>query len=311
MLRNPAVVISLLATLVVAACPNPAVPTGSEGEGEGEGEGCAGPLGDGAVLGFCEDRVDDNCAVDVPDANCEVNDDNASVQAHHLCRTGDEPCPTTQAGNAAPLWDCTGTPPPEVLAFAHHLDENDPELHEFCAIVYAGAVAGESYVSVTVRNGVNFRGPDNIPDDNGVLRSSTCSADYSVRKHLFFSNLDDGVCPGVRYVHAYGFENCGSHPCDFGEAPLGFEFPVDEQPLSNACRKMVKMVPSLSGTDTRTAAPLVQFFAGSDAERQHKLEILETAEIACVGIDASNGAPYRDAEIFGVQASAVIQIIPR
>ena len=90
-----------------------------------------------------------------------------------------------------------------------------------------------------------------------------------------------------------------------------FEFPVDEQPLSNACRKMVKMVPNLNGANTATAAPLVQFFAATEEERQRKLEILETAEIACVGIDDSSGHPYRAAEIFGLQASAVVQIVPR
>ena len=299
--------------------------TGGEGEGEGEGDDCGGALNDRSFLGFCQDRVDDNCTVDVPDPNCEVNDDSASVQRHHLCRTGDEPCPTTQPGNEAPAWDCTGTPPVGVLAFAHHLNEADPEMREFCVMVYAGAVAGESYVAFSVRNGPDFRGPDNVADDDGVLRSDVCSADYGVRKHLFFSNLDQGECAGPRYIHAYGFENCGDHPCAGDEATLGFEFPVDEQPLSNGCRKMVKMVPSLSGDNTASngtpldgdgtlssrASTLVQFFAGSDAERQRKLEILETAEIACVGIDDPTGAPYRSNEIFGPQASAILQIVPR
>jgi hypothetical protein len=158
-----------------------------------------------------------------------------------------------------------------------------------------------------------------------ALRDQICSADYSVRKHLFFSNLDEGPCAGPRYIHAYGFENCGDHPCANGEDTLGYEYPVDEQPLSNECRKMVKMVPSLSsnnttnsnlpkdadGTLANASSPLIQFFAGSDAEMTRKLEILETAEIACVGIDDPTGAPYRAAEIFGVQASAVVQIVPR
>jgi hypothetical protein len=288
---------------------------GDVGEGEGEGEGeagdCPGFLRDRAFLGFCQDRVDDNCAVDVPDAACEENDDASSVQRHHLCRTGDEPCPSTQPGNAAPDWDCTGTPPDGVLAFAHHLDESDPEIREFCVMIYAGAVAGESYVAFTVRNGPDFRGPDNVADDNGARQNNVCSADYGVRKHLFFSNLDEGACDGVRYEHAYGFENCGDHACGAGEDALGYEFPVDEQPLSNGCRKMVKMVPNLAADNARTSAPLVNFFAGSDAELQRKLEVLETAEIACVGIDGPDGAPYRAAEIFGQQATATIQIVPR
>jgi hypothetical protein len=166
-------------------------------------------------------------------------------------------------------------------------------------------------VSFTVRNGPNFRGPDGVLDDNGTARDDICAADYSVRKHLFFSNLDEGPCEGVRYVHAYGFENCGDHPCADGEETLGYEYPVDEQPLSNSCRKMVKMVPSLSADNTPTARPLVNYFAGSDAELVQKLSILETVEIACVGIDNPTGAPYRPAEIFGTQASALLQIVPR
>jgi len=284
---------------------------GDPGEGEGEGDDCPGLLNDRSFLGFCEDRVDDNCTVDVPDADCELNDDGSSVQRHHLCRTGDERCPATQPGNTPPAWDCTGTPPSGVLAFAVHDDPADPEIKKFCVIVYAGAVAGESYVSFTLTNGPDFRGPDGVPDDNGTLRNDVCAADYSVRKHLFFSNLDEGPCEGVRYVHAYGFENCGDGPCAPGEEPLGYEFPVDEQPLSNACRKKIRMVPNLVADNTSTATPQVNFFAGSDAELQTKLSVLETAEIACVGIDGPDGAPYRPAEIFGLQASATIQLVPR
>lgn len=226
------------------------------------------PLTRSDWVGFCGDRVDDNCRTDVVTDSC----DDSNPLVHHPCATGDEPCPATQPASAAPTWDCTGTPPANVKAVAAFPDDFG------CAFVYEStAFEGEHYVAVQGFPLVN------------------CTYDNSARRHLYFSNLDEGDCPEIRYVHEYSWSETGE------------VYPTDLQKLSNHCRKMIR---NTSGNDP-AFNPDIQYFAASDDEAAGKLEILETAEFVCIGIDGEDGEPYRPGEVWTVFASTpLVRVTP-
>jgi hypothetical protein len=220
--------------------------------------------------GFCDDRVDDNCAFDTdPDETCNV----ANTNTPHPCNTGDEPCPATLPGSAAPVWDCTGDAPTNVIAFAHYTAGND-QVSDFCAYVYESeAVADEFYIAMIVNNGPDVRGPD-----------QQCNADFAARRHFFLST-GDASCEGITIVHPA---------------------PIDEQPLSNPCRKAMRNLFQAQATFN----PDIQFFASSREEANAKLDILTTAEVACIGINNTLGQPYRPGEIWTLQAAAPVERLP-
>lgn len=298
--------VSSLSLLLVAlvACTSPATGADAGGGGGGSGDGgqvndpgaggdCgdADPLTNDGWVGFCGDRVDDNCAVDQPNDTCPT-----STASHNYCNTGDEPCPTTQPGSAAPTWDCTGTPPAGVIAYARYDDAANLNVTAFCAFVYeSSAVPGEHYVAVSVTNGANVRAAK--PGDP----TRDCSADTSARRHLYFSNLDEGACPDVKYIHAYAHPSPGQ--VTSADYPSGY--PTDEQKLSNGCRKMIR---NITYNDP-AFEPDLQYFAASRQEALAKLSLLETAEVNCIGIDNLNHEPYRATEQFYVQASAPITVV--
>jgi|GEM_PF-1984153 len=242
------------------------------------------PLTNAAWVGFCGDRVDDNCQVDHPATPC-----NLGVSAHQYCNTGDEECPSTQPGSAPPSWDCTGDVPANVIAYAQFTESND-QVTDFCVFVYEStAFPGEHYVAVDVTDGTDTRGPD-----------GRCAADYSARRHVYLSDLktSDGAdtgCGPVRYIHAYPNENNGQL------------YPVDEQKLSNNCRKMMRNIVRASG---QSFDPAIQYFAASRAEAVAKLDVLETVEVACVGIDNIDGEPYRTGEEWLTQAAKELTRVP-
>jgi hypothetical protein len=108
---------------------------------------------------------------------------------------------------------------------------------------------------------------------------------------MHYSNLSDGACPDVKFIHQYGASN--QHI-----------YPVTDQKLSNACRKMIRNI-----SFGNSVTPDIQYFAASRAEADAKLAVLDTAEVTCVGIDDINNDPYRAAEQFYVQASAPMQLV--
>ena len=98
----------------------------------------------------------------------------------------------------------------------------------------------------------------------------------------------------MRFIHAYPNPSTGN---------LGY--PVDEQKLSNACRKMIRNI----GYNDPAFEPDIQYFAASRQEALAKLSYLETAEVSCVGIDNLQGQPYRPTEQFYVQARAPLLLV--
>lgn len=289
-------VVAVVASLAACTGPGGGAPAdgGAGGEGEGQAIGDCGdddPLTNAGWAGFCEDRVDDNCAQDVA-GDCPEITSSAQAGQHHLQCTRDEPCPQTAPGASAPAWDCTGDAPANVVAFAHFTDANE-QVTEFCAFVYeSNVVAGEYFATVTLTSGADPQGPS----DPSLGAGGLCSADFFARRYLFFADVDGGACAAIRYVHEYGDDN-----------PTGFDHPVDEQQLSNRCRKAIRLV-----TRNDTAfEPDIQFFAASEDEMRAKLDVLDTAEIGCVGIDDLTGAPYRPTEVFVVQADAPLTYVPR
>lgn len=242
------------------------------------------PLTNESWVGFCADRVDDNCVTEDTTTPCPT-----TTGTHNYCNTGDEPCPATQPGSAAPAWDCRGAAPENVVAFAYHADANNPNVVEMCVFVYESSEApGEHYVAYSFTDGPSPFGPPSPP----VTPAADCNADRFARRHLFLSDLDDGACEGVRYIHANPQDN-----------PTGELYPVDDQKLSNRCRKMMKNV-----SFPTSFTPDIQYFAASREEAVAKLAVLDTAEIACVGIDNLSGEPYRTTERWYVQAAAPLAL---
>lgn len=234
------------------------------------------PLTSTTTSGFCDDRRDDDCAVNVADEECV----GVAGAVPLACRSADEPCPATQPADAAPDWDCTGDVPDGVVAYAAYADETNVAVRSFCAYVYASAVVdGDHYVAIRLVNGPTTAGADDA-----------CRADVAARRHLFFADLDGssdpGACDGVAIVH----------PDD-----------VAEQLLSNRCRKMIRNV----ARNDPAFEPDVQYFAAGADDAAAKLAVLDTAEIACIGIDGTNGAPIRPNEVWTVQAAAPIVLVPR
>lgn len=252
------------------------------------GDDCGGddPLKNAGWVGFCGDRVDDNCTVEDTTSPCPT-----TTTTHNYCRTGDEACPATQPGSAAPQWNCQGTPPANVVAYGHYADNTNPNVVELCVFVYeSSAVPGEHYVAYSLTDGVSPFGPPSPP----VSPAADCNADRAARRHLFLSDLDGGACEGVTYIHAYPNEN-----------PTNQLYPVDDQKLSNRCRKMVKNIAfGSAGFD-----PDIQYFAASREEALGKLAVLDTAEVACVGINNLGGQPYRPTERWYVQAAAPLTVL--
>ncbi len=265
---------------------------GAEPPTEGMGDcGDDDPLTNAGWAGFCADRVDDNCAVDVGD-DCPEITSSSTAGEHHFACTHDEPCPATAPGAAPPSWDCEGPPPANVVAYALYDDAANAQVRRFCAFVYESpVVADEFYAAIDVVSGPDPQGPVDPAIGSGGL----CSYDFNARRYLFFTDLDEGECAPVRFTHAYGFENGG------------IDFPVDQQQLSTPCRKAIRLVTR----DDPAFSPDIQFFAASEDELTQKLALLETAEIACVGIDNTSGAPYRATEVFVVQAEQTITLVPR
>lgn len=242
------------------------------------------PLTQSDWVGFCGDRVDDNCQIDAPSTPCPDG-----PSSHNYCRTADEPCPATQPASAAPTWDCSGTPPANVLAYASYDNSSNLNVTSFCAFVYeSSAVAGEHYVAVAVTNGSNVRAAQpGTPNRD-------CQADTFARRHFYLSDLDDGDCPDVKYIHAYPNPSTGYQG-----------YPVDDQKLSNRCRKMIRNI----GYNDPAFNPDIQYFAASREEALAKLAILDTAEVNCIGIDNLQNQPYRTTEQFYVQASAPLTLV--
>jgi hypothetical protein len=182
------------------------------------------------------------------------------------------------------LWNCEGTPPANIIASATYANAGNAQIAAFCAYVYEStAFPGEHYARVSFTNGNNPTGPVH-PNSAGT--TGYCAHDTSARRHMWFSNLDDGPCPVVRY----------SYP-DL----------VNNQKLSNGCRKAIKNIAGFSAGQTIT--PPIQYFAGSREEALGKLAVLDTVELGCLGIDnIATGNPYRVEEEFYAQASAELTL---
>ncbi len=163
------------------------------------------PLTQSNWVGFCDDRVDDNCTIDAPLDPCPF-----TVSAHQYCQTGDEPCPATQPTSGPPAFDCTGAIPRNVIAHAQLETPND-QVQSLCVFFYeSDAVPGEVYAAYVHEDGVDPAGPD-----------FTCATDLIYRRYLFVADNDPA-------------------PCD----PVTVPFPssADDYKISNACRKALRPV---------------------------------------------------------------------
>lgn len=201
---------------------------------------------------------------------CEnQSDDFCADRIDDDCDGIDEGCPATQPVDAAPGFDCSGPPPSSVLAFATTA-AND-QVERACVFVYQGA-SGAFYVAVDVDDGPEPRGPQGV-------NTGLCQYDTSARRHVFLTTSP--------------VEDC---------APVVYTYPdqVANQLLSTDCRRMVRNIQS----DDPNFFPDVQFLPGDLATQEARLARFDTAEVACLGINNLQGAPYRLDEVFVTQAHA-------
>lgn len=180
----------------------------------------------------------------------------------------DEPCPATQPADAPVAYDCAGAPPPSVLAHVD-LPSND-QVASGCVYIYQGGT-GAFYAAVDIENG---------PEPTGPMGQSTglCSYDRSARRHVFMTTSPLADCPDLTYVYPDMVEN---------------------QLLSNGCRRMVRNI----GYSDADFDPDIQFLAGDEADQRNRIDVFDTVEVACLGINNTLGAPYRTDEVYVTQSS--------
>lgn len=204
------------------------------------------------------------CDQEAPIAFCDdrVDDD---------CDGQDEVCPSTQPSDAAPTFTCGADEPvpSSVLAFAQ-LPENE-QVATGCVFVYQGS-SGDFFLAATVEDGAFRQGPQG-------QSTGLCSFDYAARKHLFLTAPPVEDCDDVVFVY----------PDE-----------IDNQLLSNECRKMVRNI-AVRDPDFD---PAIQYLPGDEEVQRRRIARFSVAEVACVGINSTTGVPYRPDEVFVSQASA-------
>jgi hypothetical protein len=244
------------------------------------------PLTNVGWAGFCGDRVDDNCTNDTGEI-CPADVSDTAATDHYGC-TWDEPCSGLPDGGVMPEWDCAGTPPEGVVAYASFAS-ND-QVATLCTFIFRSPASGETYYSVmpVFTNGADPFGPDD--PDAGRL----CSFDYSARRFLFLTDKAEAVCEPTRVVSSFGLSDRFSDPAH----------PNDTQKLSTRCRKKIRKLANLTDSNA------TKLFANSQAEADAKLALLDTVEVACIGVDREDGGPIRPAEIFVLQAEAPLVVVP-
>lgn len=232
----------LLSSLVACA-------TGDEPPRDEDAGAAYDPCADDGLT-FCHDRVDDTC-------------DGV-----------DEPCPSTQPADVAPLFACEDAPPSSVLAIARF--PGNAQVAGGCAFVYQGE-SGAYFAAVSLVDGPDPRGPMG----ENVLR---CGFDTGARKHAFMTTSPVESCPPLTYTYPEQPQN---------------------QLLSSSCRRMIRNVLQ----DDPRYTPDIQFLPGDRADQETRLATFDSVEVACIGIVGRDGEPIREEQDFVTQASAPFTLL--
>jgi hypothetical protein len=198
------------------------------------------PLAHPNAEGVCNDFVDDNCD------------------------SMDEACPTTQtAGLDVPAWDCTGTPPSNVYAWARFDDGRGYYQNGGCFMFFEG-LPNEFYVRHTLAR---------VNQDSSCNQISGCVCpslngwpSYDRRIYAYTTDLDQNPCEETYLVdHA------------FAEQLI--------QPVSNDCRRYLYQMHFYD-------IPY-NYVSGDVTTLERRLSVYETLEVACIQDRPHANLPYQ------------------
>jgi hypothetical protein len=221
-------------TMMACLLPGEGVPGYSRSSGDCEP---ADPLAHPNAEGVCNDYVDDNC-----DAS-------------------DETCPTTQSvGLDIPSWDCTGTPPTNVYAWARFDDGGGYYQNGGCFLFFEG-LADEFYVQHTM---VRASSDPSCTQINGcVCPSLNGWPSYDRRIYAYTTDLDLMPCEET-YLN------------DNGNMV---------QPVSNDCRRYLYQMHFYD-------IPY-NYVSGDVSTLERRLSVYETLEVACIQDRPHANLPYQ------------------
>lgn len=189
---------------------------------------------------ICNDHFDDNC------------DNNSS-----------ETCPTTQtAGVNVPNWDCSGTPPNNVYAWAVFTDGQGYYQNGGCFVFFEG-LRDEFYVKHNLAR---------------VSQAASCE------------QINGCVCPSLNNWPSYdrrlyAFTLAGNDPAACEEIVIQDNGNM-AQAVSNGCRKYLYQ---LHYYDIPYS-----YLAGSLAEIQRRIQLFPTLEVSCVRDAPHANLPYQN-----------------
>ncbi|MBI4819882.1 MAG: hypothetical protein HY791_26650 [Deltaproteobacteria bacterium] len=169
------------------------------------------------------------------------------------CSGSDKPCPTTQTASLdSPNWDCTGTAPNNVYAFARFVSGEGHYQDGGCFIFFEG-LKDEFYAKHTLR-------PSNQnPSCFGQYAGCICPSSPSYDKRIMAYTLHGSVesCPETAIVDHGGISSREAF----------------DQPTSNDCRKYLY---AMHFFDIPAS-----FVAGSVDHLERRITAFPTVEIAC------------------------------
>jgi len=199
----------------------------------------ADPLQYAGAAGVCGDNVDDDC--DEMDEACP------------------ETLPADQPGMQGDLvWDCQGTPPDFVYAFARMTDGGEYFKNQGCFVFY------ETSKDAFFVQRANIERLNPCP---GERYGCTCPSLNG------WSSFD-------RRLYAFTLQGT---PDECAELAL-IDHAGEEQPVSNACRKYLYQM-------HRYDIPY-SYIASSEAELDRRLELYSTVEIACMADNPHRNLPF-------------------
>ncbi len=243
--------------------------TGGGTTGGGTTGGTPAPTCDG--VGVCDDNFSDTCDAD-PDS-----------------------CPTTQAsGIDEPSWDCAGTPPANVYAYATFPDGTSVKgvnlAKGACVVFFEGAK------DLFYAKWFRFA-PANVTDACSKYEGCICPKgtflNQSFDRRLYAFTWDgDAACDEILII---------DHKDGDPETTLN-------QPVSNDCRKYLYALHSEG--DNGTWAPNdgqgayelpFSYVAGSLGDLKLRLETFPKVEVACVAVQTGGSLPWAQLMVSDVQ----------
>ena len=215
--------------------------------------------------------------------DCKDEDPWANEQAAEICDDSvdddcdgeDRPCPTTmESALDEPDWDCSGTPPDNVIAWALFADNNDYFESGTCFIFYEG-LKGEFYVK-----------QPRLEPKPERFASGTCDM------------VEGCICPSLdrapsedRRLYALSVMDAPSDCPDIAiQAGEGAH-----QPVSNHCRKYLLQLHFY---------PIGRSYVGDMETLHRRLDLFPRVEIACLAALPDQNLPFASLAIAQIVRNA-------